>query len=245
MEVATLAHSRSRIDKAGEQIRQWIRDEIDLDPAEVSREVDVIEDFRTCHAAPLNRVAAGLRYYVERHSSVKVGGRPVVGQRLKRMSTIADKLIREPEMQLSRMYDVGGCRALFASVDEMKAMIADLKSQKRWDVRRVRDYVDDPRPQSGYRAYHVIVRKDGFLVECQLRTVSQHAWAELIERTDRSTGIGLKTARAPADVTEYYRLGADLLAQGDGGVDRDPETLKRFQELHRQVERQLGRSKSQ
>lgn len=243
-ELRTLAHSRSRIDKAGERFRAWIRAEIELDNAELAAEVAVVDDFRTCHAAPLSRVAAGLRYYVERDSTIKPNGRPVVGQRLKRMRTIADKLIREPGMDLSRMYDVGGCRALFASVAEMQALIKDLESQRRWDIKRVRDYVNDPRPRSGYRAYHVIVKKDGYLVECQLRTVSQHAWAELVERTDRSTGIGLKTARAPADVTEYYRLGADLLARGDEGEDRNPETLRRFQELHEQVQRQLGRTET-
>lgn len=109
-------------------------------------------------------------------------------------------------------------------------------------MRRVRDYVTDPKPRSGYRAIHVIVQKEGLFVEIQLRTVSQHAWAELIERTDRSTDVGLKTDRAPDEVTEYYRLGADLLAQVDEGLTRNPETLRRFQELHEQVQRQLGRT---
>ena len=92
----------------------------------------MIGDFRACHAAPLTRVGAGLRYYVEKYSSVKLDGRPVVAQRLKRMRTIADKLLREPGMKLSRMYDIGGCRALFATVGEMEALIANLESQRRW-----------------------------------------------------------------------------------------------------------------
>jgi ppGpp synthetase/RelA/SpoT-type nucleotidyltranferase len=126
----------------------------------------------------------------------------------------------------------------------MERLVADLKSQRRWEVRRVRNYVEAPRPGSGYRAIHVIVRRDGFLIECQLRTISQHAWAELIEGTDRRTGIELKAARAPANVTEYYRLGADLLAQSEAGRERDPETLRRFRELHPQVQRHLGRKES-
>jgi hypothetical protein len=39
-------------------------------------------------------------------------------------------------------------------------------------------------------------------------------------------------------------LGADLLARSDEGEDRNPETLRRFQELHEQVQRQLGRTES-
>jgi GTP pyrophosphokinase len=241
MGVTAPTNSRTRIDKAGEKIRGWLKGETRLTDSQLRREVDVIDDFRTCHADPLRKVAAGIRYYVGRHSSTKVDGRSVVAQRLKRMRTIADKLLREPDMRLSQMHDIGGCRALFGSVDEIQAMIAHLERQKRWDIRRVRDYVAEPKPRSGYRAIHVIVQREGLLVEIQLRTVSQHAWAELIERTDRRTDVGLKTDRAPEDVTEYYRLGADLLAQVDEGSSRDPETLRRFQELHEQVQRQLGR----
>jgi putative GTP pyrophosphokinase len=219
--------------------------DLDLDETRLRRELLVVDNFRTCHAGPLKKVAAGVRYYVERHSSVKVGGRPVVAQRLKRMRTIADKLLREPDMRLSQMHDIGGCRALFGSVEEMRATIEHLQKQKRWDIRRIRDYVEDPKPRSGYRAIHVIARKEDLLIECQLRTVSQHAWAELIERTDRSTGIGLKADRAPDGVTEYYRLGADLLARADEDAPRDQATLKRFQELHAQVQRQLGRMETE
>jgi putative GTP pyrophosphokinase len=239
MTTPELSYSKSRVLKAGNRVRDWLEGKESLSQAALATEVEVIENFRACHAAPLTRVAAGLRYYVARHSSVVIDGGPVVAQRLKRMRTIADKLVREPGMDLSRMYDIGGCRALFADASEMRALVADLETQRRWEIVRVRDYVESPRPESGYRAVHVIVRKDGILIECQLRTLSQHAWAELIEGTDRSTGVGLKASRAPADVTEYYRLGADLLAQVDAGHDRDPATLRRFQELHEQVHRRL------
>lgn len=239
-----LAHSKERITRAGDRLRDFLHGDIKLTDKELREELLVVSDFRACHAGPLKQTAAGLRYYVDKHSTVRQAGQPVVAQRLKRMRTIADKLVREPGMNLSRMYDIGGCRALFGEVSEMEALIADLEAQRRWDVVRVRDYVNAPRESSGYRAFHVIVRKEGLLIECQLRTISQHAWAELIESTDRKTGIGLKTARAPDDVTEYYRLGADLLAQADAGDERDPDTLRRFQQLHEQVQRQLGRRKS-
>lgn len=244
MEAAPLRNSKTRIDKAGESIRRWLSGDLKLSKSQLGREVTVVDDFRTCHADPLTKVAAGVRYYVARHSTVQVDGRPVVAQRLKRMRTIADKLLREPDMRLSQMHDVGGCRALFGSVEEIRETVAHLDRQKRWDIRRVRDYVIDPKPRSGYRAVHVIVAKEGLLIEIQLRTVSQHAWAEMIERTDRRTDIGLKTDRAPDDVREYYRLGADLLARAEEGSGRDPETLRRFQELHGQVQRQLRRSKT-
>lgn len=42
-------------------------------------------------------------------------GEPIVAQRLKRVPTIAGKLLREPGMKLSRMEDVGGVRAVLPS----------------------------------------------------------------------------------------------------------------------------------
>jgi len=36
-------------------------------------------------------------------------------------------------------------------------------------------------PSHGYRAVHVIVRRDGFLIEVQLRTRDQNEWAQLME----------------------------------------------------------------
>ncbi|HET9592044.1 MAG TPA: RelA/SpoT domain-containing protein [Solirubrobacterales bacterium] len=239
-----LVNSKTRIDKAGETLRGWMRGETDLSSSQLRREVAIVDDFRTCHAGPLKNVAAGIRYYIAKHSTIQVDGRPVVAQRLKRMRTIADKLLREPEMRLSQMHDIGGCRALFGSIEEMRAMILHLEHQKRWSIRRVRDYVAHPKSRSGYRAIHVIVEKAGLLIEIQLRTISQHAWAELIEGTDRRTDVGLKADRAPDDITEYYRLGSNLLAQADEGASRDPDTLRRFQELHEQVQRKLRRTES-
>lgn len=124
---AGAAGSKSRIDRAGERLRGWLTGAVDLREPELTRELVVIDNFRTCHADPLTKVAAGIRYYVDRHSSAKVNDRPVVAQRLKRMRTIADKLLREPEMRLSQMHDIGGCRALFGSIDEISATIDHLE----------------------------------------------------------------------------------------------------------------------
>jgi hypothetical protein len=55
------------------------------------------------HVQPLTR--AGLRYFVAEAAD----GSVIVGQRLKRLETIHDKLER---MSLSRMDDLGGCRAV-------------------------------------------------------------------------------------------------------------------------------------
>lgn len=228
--------SKRRINQAGERVRGIILGEIDPVSCNLPAEVDVIRAFRAAHAEPLKKTAANLRYYVQRYSSIYgVYGGAIVAQRLKRMRTIFDKLTREPGMELARMEDVGGCRALFASVDEIEALVDDLSNQKRWTIARRRNYIESPRPDSGYRAFHLVVQKDDRRIEIQLRTLTQHSWAELVETTDRRTGAGLKEGRASADLTEYYRLGSEMLAASESDAPLNPDTQRRFQELHRLV----------
>ncbi|HUR86342.1 MAG TPA: hypothetical protein VMY78_13455 [Solirubrobacteraceae bacterium] len=221
--------SNRKINAAGDAVREYLLGEEDV---EVSFDaLQVIRAFRADHATPLQRVAVNLRYYVDLHSL----SRPiVVGQRLKRLTTIADKLCRQPKMQLSRMHDVGGCRAVVNSEAEIREIVTHVR--RRWDCVRFYDYIAEPKPHSGYRAYHLVVAKDGRLVEVQLRTATQHRWAELIEIVDRrNPDIDLKGGSAPADLVEYYRLGSELLAADERGEPAEAAAVARFRELHQQV----------
>lgn len=95
-----------------------------------------------------------------------------VSQRLKRMSTILDKLGREPTLALDRMQDIGGCRVVLPSRDEVWRL-AD-RIRERRPVIAFSDYINHPR-NSGYRGVHVIVeygRDCVRPVEIQLRTES-------------------------------------------------------------------------
>ena len=233
--MATL--SKSRVDRAGDAIRAFLWE--DLDPDDVYADWKVIGAFRQLHAQPLNAVAANLRYYAEKHGR---RGVPVVGQRLKRLFTICDKLTREPTLRLSQMQDVGGCRVVVKDEAQLRALVADLTQQKRWNIVDQDDYVTIPKPISGYRAHHLIVRRDDRLIEVQVRTWLQHEWAELVERGDREHRLGLKDGRAAAEIVEYYRLGAALVASAERGEPADHETAVRFRELHPTVLRRLERN---
>jgi putative GTP pyrophosphokinase len=236
-----MAVSKTRVNNAGKLLRELLFTETPAIPpfADFEAAIAAIQEFRSLHAGPLQRVAVNLRYYVQQNSM----SRPiVVGQRLKRFPTIIDKLRREPGMNLSRMHDIGGCRAVVTTEDEVRAIAAHL--QRRWAgggpsaarIVREYDYIAKPKEESGYRAIHLVVEKESRLIEVQLRTRQQHAWAELIESVDRrTTGLGLKGGDAPADVTEYYRLGAELLAVTERGELLDQASLLRFRELHEKV----------
>jgi len=73
-----------------------------------------------------------------------------------------------------------------------------------------------PKPD-GYRAKHLVVRKDGVLIEVQLRTATQHAWAELVEQLDRDHGLQLKARRADSRVTATLQRASETFAQLEAG----------------------------
>lgn len=233
--------SKNRINIAGARLRDWFEMKLDLTDDELLEETAVVTYFRKQHSYPLQMVAANLRHFVAKVD----GGKPVIAQRLKRLPTIVDKLVREPGMNLSRMHDIAGCRAVLPTVAQVDAVADGLNRQKRWDVVRHYDYIRRPKPD-GYRARHLVVRKRGQLVEVQLRTSLQHSWAELIERADRELGLKLKGGEGPADLREYYRLGGSLLAAEERGETPDPENLEKFRALHERVSRNYfsGRKKS-
>jgi putative GTP pyrophosphokinase len=210
------AHSKNRVKNAGEVLRRLES----ATPDEMLEAIGVIDEWRADHAKPLRRVNAGLRHYVR-----KVGvEQPEVTQRLKRFATIVDKLRRQPTMALSRMEDIGGARVTVPTQDQVDAIVRDLRSQPRWNIRRVREYVEgrDPGPKSdGYRAVHVIVVKDGCFIEVQLRTPRQDAWAQSVEQDARRLGEGLKFGAGPDDLREYYVLVSELLAMRERHEEPD------------------------
>jgi putative GTP pyrophosphokinase len=217
-------YSKTRVDRAGRLFAAQVshfaedpdlfRDEATLDQARDA--IAAIEWWRSEHAKPLSRVAANLRYYV---SEV---GDPVVAQRLKRVPTIAGKLLREPAMKLSRMGDIGGVRALLP--DQAAAYHISGRLRRNWTITRFRDYVSEPK-EDGYRALHLVNRHRGRLIEIQLRTPHQDAWANLVEAMSRDAFPGLKFGQGPAELRDFLFDYAEILAQEDLGLASKEETL--------------------
>lgn len=99
------------------------------------------------------------------------------GGRLKRPESVIAKLERDSRMRLSRMQDIAGCRLVTDSKAEQDEIYARLQAD--FDIYRAYDIRENP--HSGYRAVHVVIRRDGKLVEVQVRTRSQREWARLSE----------------------------------------------------------------
>jgi len=189
--------SRNQLDRAGRLLRDWMVGGLLVDP-EVLAALDTLDAYRAEFTEPLTKVVMGLR------SAVATEGAPVVvAQRLKRQPRVVAKLARFPAMELSRMQDIGGCRAILpdpGTVDAVHRRVLRHKSE----VVRVDDYNSSPR-SSGYRALHMIVRRDGALVEIQLRTPWQQQWATLVEDLDGTLGLTLKDERGPDELLRYLQ----------------------------------------
>jgi putative GTP pyrophosphokinase len=179
--------------------------------------------WRSQHARPLSIVNANLRYYLREQAP------SITAQRLKRHTTIVDKLIREPRMNLTQMADIGGCRAILP--DQKKVDAVTRRVQKNWTIVRTRDYVREPKA-SGYRAVHHIVRRMDRLIEVQLRTPLQDIWANQVERDSRRLGIGLKSGLGSQLVHAYYAQMSELFALRETGSEADSDFMQRLRDRY-------------
>ncbi len=195
---------------AGEvKIDALARDEIQA----FMRDIGLVEGWRERHAGPLRNANANLRHYVRPHF-VRNAEIVSVTQRLKKLSTILDKLQRYPTMRLTGMEDIGGVRAVLptqAAADDVSRRL-----RKNWKVHRYRDYVRAPK-DSGYRAVHLIVVKQGVKIEVQLRTYLQDYWANQVERDSRHLRIDYKSGKGHDAVHAYYVAMGDFLAMREAG----------------------------
>lgn len=227
--------SNSAADRAGTAFRAWnaLPNGEHLATTAMrgfSEAVRVIVAYRDMHAYPMTKVTMGVR------SMVKTATRDYTlrpGQRFKRLDRILVKLVRHPHMRLSQMEDIGGCRVVLDNLPQVYA-VAD-RILGRWGkTAHLTDYVAEPK-DDGYRGIHIVERRDGRLIEVQLRTPGQHAWAQSIEDYSPVTGFNLKDGEGPDDLRLYFKMAADRIARDERGDPRDPAAEREFARLRKQV----------
>jgi ppGpp synthetase/RelA/SpoT-type nucleotidyltranferase len=223
--------SRTQVDRAGIFLRKWweldpdSEEDAAVDEHEFARAVDILSGYRAGFQDPLKKTTVGLRQFVQRESETVV-----VGQRLKRMPQILSKLSRFSSMRLTQMEDIAGCRAILAGgASEVAGVLRRIR--RNWDIIGIDDYVQNPKP-TGYRAIHIVVRRDGHPVEIQLRTPEQHEWAEAVERVAARIRQPLKDGEGPRDLLTYFELVGWVMSIEERGEVPDQhfvEILRRFQ----------------
>jgi hypothetical protein len=197
-------YSRSSINRAGDELKRFWQaggqEEATLDAFEA------MILFRESFQIPLKKTVMGLRSMACTEMGLpRVGDNVPVAQRLKRREQIINKLVRLDSMRLWTMGDIGGCRAVLSNRQQVDGVLRRIRKQN-WAVHgRIRDRRDEP-ADSGYRAVHLIVIRDGRMIEIQLRDPKEHEWALAVERTGARLGIGLKEGEGPRELKEYFRL---------------------------------------
>ncbi|WP_065571414.1 RelA/SpoT domain-containing protein [Microbacterium oleivorans] len=223
--------SSSQVNKAGSRIRKFLRGELE-DRAQLDHAIRVIEAFRAAHQYPLVKANNGLRSMISTERC-----QVEVSQRMKRFMTILDKLHREPTLALSRMQDVGGCRAILSSVDEIRRVEARLR--KRRPVVGYSDYISNPRA-SGYRGVHVVVEYDSRCIEIQLRTRLMHLWAITVERQSALIGENLKQDGSH-DVQQFMAAMSEAMALDESGQAIPQTLLASIQDLRLRADPYLAK----
>lgn len=140
--------------------------------------LELLQSFRQTYEKSLSAVFEDLSYI-----SKRIRADRIVTYRIKRLESIISKLKREPERELDRMWDIGGCRCILHSQAAVEKVYLDLK--KKFNVRREKNYNQDKK-YDGYSGIHLYVDEPehGKVIEIQLRTVKQHNWATLVEIID-------------------------------------------------------------
>jgi putative GTP pyrophosphokinase len=229
--------SNSAADRAGDLFRQWLDEPVahpdQLDADRRSRYIAAIvtiDDYRAMHAVPMASVTMGIRSMVR---TVRGNDEIRPGQRFKRINRILNKLVRFPRMRLSQMEDIGGCRVVLATIDEVYAVVARVRHN--WpDNARISDYIAEPKPD-GYRGIHIVHKRGGRLIEVQLRTEGQHDWAEAIETSSPRVGFNLKDGEGTDDLKEYFKMAAERIAREEAGLPPDVAFEAAFAELRDRV----------
>lgn len=216
--------SRGEVDRAGHDLILPTGQRKDL-----AHDLEVIDNWRSSHSYPLQVIKMNLLHRADgiarRHRS-----KVLITQRLKRLESIAIKLAdpKNPHMQLTQMQDIGGCRAVLRSMNQVRELLAVyehyIKAGENHELRERYDYLTaGPGPKdSGYRSFHYVYKYrstsshrkcfDGLRIEIQIRTRLQHAWATAVETVDALTRQALKSNVGKPEWIRFFALMSSVIA---------------------------------
>lgn len=205
-------YSRSRVNKAGSTLINK-NPVLAIDRFEAYRVVNL---WRASHGYPINTFQATLRNRLK-----SIDSDALVVQRLKRMPSIKSKLERFGNMNLARMQDIGGLRAVVLDMKRAYKLSKMYKDRRlSHDLVSVKDYIEKPK-SSGYRSIHLVYRYknhrapkyNGLLVELQIRTRPQHVWATAVETMGTFLESALKSSEGPEKWLKFFSLSGAAFAK--------------------------------
>ena len=142
-------------------------------------------------------------------------------------------------MQLARMQDIGGLRAVLTSVRRVRGLERNYRESAFEHVlTNSKNYIDEPK-EDGYRGIHLIYRYNnsrapaynGLSLELQVRTQRQHAWATAVETMGTFLGQALKAGQGDQEWRDFFAKASAALALIEGTApvpgfeDRDRDAV--------------------
>lgn len=233
-----MLYSNNVIKKAGKNLR--------LNPKS-KKDIEILTKWRAEHIYPMGTFVRTLRMKVSYSPKTKINN-VIVAQRLKRLPTIIDKLQRQPTMDLSKMQDVAGVRAIFPKITDVTNFVDIYKKKTKLKHKRVDndkyDYITSPK-MDGYRGVHLVYKYqnpeptkypehdkyNGTLVEIQFRSKFQHYWATSIETADLASKSGLKYGKGAKEWKIYFKLLSSMVAMIEDCSPIDEHKNKSFADL--------------
>lgn len=226
-------YTRPRVNEAG---RQLLTFEID----NAHEYLAVIDNWRASHAHPLNAF-----YMTLKRRAGKIARNALVVQRIKRLESIAFKLIHSKKMKLTQMQDIAGCRAVLPTLEHVRRLQHYYQIEPlAHTFNGVKDYIEEPK-ETGYRGVHLKYSVassnkewpyNGLKVEIQIRTLLQHKWATAVEAAETFTGQALKSNQGSQDWRRFFSLMSSVFAIREDCLTV-PGTPSNLEELYAEIRR--------
>jgi ppGpp synthetase/RelA/SpoT-type nucleotidyltranferase len=213
MDWIKLKYSNNQVNRAGDMLISSSSTSIDIGGA-----MDILNNWRSAHSFPLHTLAVRLKRVAKQTDSSAL-----VIRRLKRITSILKKLKRDQtsKMNMARMQDVGGCRAVLTGIPEVNDLVRKYMKSRglKHKLVKTNDYIKNPK-KDGYRSIHLIYKYfsdkkhdyDGLLIEIQIRTRLQHYWATAVETVDHFTKQAIKSNEGEKEWMEFFRLVSSAFA---------------------------------
>ncbi|VAW95239.1 RelA/SpoT domain protein [hydrothermal vent metagenome] len=203
-------YSRKRVARAGNILKLN-----DSSHPEHEWALDVLTNWRSIHGYPINTFQSTLRdklYSIDKDA--------LVAQRLKRAPSVITKLQRYESMQLHRMNDIAGLRAVVKSVSKVRELEKNYRDSRfKHELVNEKDYINNPK-ETGYRGVHLVYKYktpkvpeyENLLLELQIRTRLQHAWATAVETMGTFLNHALKSSEGPDKWLSFFSLAGSAIA---------------------------------
>ena len=229
-------YSKNQVRKVGNKLVRVMSTDEEGTKEDYRAWATVFHNWRAAHAFPMQIMLDLLR-----KNAIREDKNAIAVQRLKRVHSILSKLLREKNMNLSRIEDIAGCRVIVLNVKKVNALRTRIKrSRTKHILHRERDYIAKPK-KSGYRGIHLIYRYNGgkiafrgLNVELQIRSKIQHSWATAVEVAGAFTKQAFKASEGQQDWLDFFKYASAEFAKLEGcNFEASLKKVNTFNEFHR------------